>query len=114
MALGFIKKVFTFGKAGPAEAPTPEERPLLQDDVSLAAESEPHARHEELPVSPVDPVAALEMQTAGGPAGDDAETLALEPVSVADEEEDEALVILPGIEDIIDIGMVPLSLLEAE
>ncbi|MFN7103234.1 MAG: signal recognition particle-docking protein FtsY [Pseudorhizobium sp.] len=112
MALGFIKKVFTFGKAAPVEAPTPEDVHSAQD-AAIAAESEPHARHEDLPVSPVDPVAAVEMQTAGGPASDDdVEIMAPEPVSVADEED--APVMLPGIEDIADIGMVPLSLLEAE
>jgi fused signal recognition particle receptor len=113
MALGFIKKVFTFGKAGPAEAPTPEEAPAFQERAGIAAESEPHSRHEDLPVSPVDPVASMEMQTAGGPAGDD-DLEIIEPGPVSVEEEEEAPAILPGIEDIADIGMVPLSLLEAE
>ncbi|WP_137129344.1 signal recognition particle-docking protein FtsY [Rhizobium sp. FY34] len=53
MALGFIKKVFTFGKDKVAE-----EKP--------ASVLTP----EDLPVSPIDPVAEVEMETAGGPAGD--------------------------------------------
>jgi fused signal recognition particle receptor len=112
MALGFIKKVFTFGKdKAPAQdsaaedvarkALTPEEQAALQ------SESEPHTRDEELAVSPVDPVAALEMETAGGPASDD-----LGDADLAEEDDAPLLPaadMLPG-----EMGMVPLSLLEAE
>jgi fused signal recognition particle receptor len=112
MALGFIKKVFTFGRDkapaqdsaaedGAREALTPEELAALQ------SESEPHTRDEELAVSPVDPVAALEMDTAGGPASDD-----LGDADLAEEDDAPLLPaadMLPG-----EMGMVPLSLLEAE
>jgi fused signal recognition particle receptor len=112
MALGFIKKVFTFGKdKAPAqdkaadglanETLTPEEQAALQ------TETEPHSRAEDLAVSPVDPVAGLEMETAGGPAGDD--------LGDADLAEEDDTPLLPGA-DLLpgDMGMVPLSLLQAE
>ncbi|WP_337267809.1 signal recognition particle-docking protein FtsY [Oryzifoliimicrobium ureilyticus] len=96
MALGFIKKVFTFGKEKPAEEqdrPTPQEN----DPASLS-------------VSPVDPVADIEMETAGGPAGDLTDDLP--PADLAESEEDAPL--LPPIDALSDIGVVPLSLLQAE
>ncbi|WP_440409312.1 signal recognition particle-docking protein FtsY [Neorhizobium petrolearium] len=109
MALGFIKRVFTFGK--PAEEPAPEaERP--EDVAAVEAELEPKSREEDLPVSPVDPVAPTEIETAGGPAADAAaENIQLyEPETAGDEEP----ALLPGVEDTSDIGVAPLSLLEAE
>ncbi|WP_105384548.1 signal recognition particle-docking protein FtsY [Neorhizobium alkalisoli] len=106
MALSFIKRVFTFGK--PAEEQAPEaDRP--EDMLSVQAELEPKSRHEDLPVSPVDPVAPTEIETAGGPSADRASEDVPEP-----EAEDETAAILPGVEAAPDIGMVPLSLLQAE
>ncbi|MBB4144722.1 signal recognition particle-docking protein FtsY [Rhizobium rhizoryzae] len=100
MALGFIKKVFSFGKDKPAEESKASEALTADDKASIEAELEPHSREEDLPVSPVDPVATIEMETAGGPADDAAEVD--EPVLLAPAE-------LPG-----ELGLVPLSLLEAE
>jgi fused signal recognition particle receptor len=126
MALSFIKRVFTFGDA-PAEeqvpAPVkPEElaRPETHEPATvqpgLEAELEPKTRDEHLPVSPVDPVAAFEMETAGGPAADLAADMAadgFEPIE-AEAAEDDVPAILPGIEATAEFGMVPLALLEAE
>ncbi len=99
MALGFIKKVFSFGKDKPA-ASEKAEGLTAEERVALSAETEPHGRVEDLPVSTVDPVADIEMETAGGPADDDLGDE--EPVLLAPAD-------MPG-----DLGMVPLSLLEAE
>jgi fused signal recognition particle receptor len=100
MALGFIKKVFTFGKEKPLEDKALEEL-TPEEKAPDTAEIEPYAQIEDLPVSPVDPVLAAEMETAGGPAGDDLQ-------------EDEAP-LLPA-PDLLpyDMGMAPLSLLQAE
>ena len=106
MALSFIKRVFTFGKPGEEQAPEAE-RP--EDLRSVEAELEPKSRHEDLPVSPVDPVAPTEIETAGGPSADRASENITEP-----EADDETAAILPGVEAAPDIGMVPLSLLQAE
>lgn len=86
MALGFIKKVFTFGKEKPAEVPGPPAELTAEEKAAISAESEPKGRDEDLPVAE-DPVLAEEMETAGGPADD------LSPD---------------------DLSMVPLELLEAE
>lgn len=86
MALGFIKKVFTFGKEKPAEAPAVPAELTAEEKAAISAESEPKGRDEDLPLAG-DPVLAEEMETAGGPAGD------LSPE---------------------DLSMVPLELLEAE
>ncbi|MBB4191232.1 fused signal recognition particle receptor [Rhizobium aethiopicum] len=95
MALSFIKKVFTFGK--PAEEPVPE---------AVERELEPRSRGEDLPIAE-DPVLAEEMETAGGPAAD--------VVQDAEEERDDAEpAILPAPDQLSDMGVVPLSLLEAE
>jgi fused signal recognition particle receptor len=96
MALSFIKKVFTFGK--PAEEPLPE---------AVQAELEPRSRDEDLPVAP-DPVLAEEMDTAGGPAADVAETVAEQEPAEAEPD------VLPAVDQLGDMGVVPLSLLEAE
>lgn len=86
MALGFIKKVFTFGKEKPAETPAVPAELTAEEKAAISAESEPKGRDEDLPVAE-DPVLAEEMETAGGPADD------LSPE---------------------DLSMVPLELLEAE
>ena len=86
MALGFIKKVFTFGKDKPAEVPVAPAELTAEEKSAISAESEPKDRVEDLPVAE-DPVLAEEMETAGGPADD------LSPD---------------------DLSMVPLDLLEAE
>lgn len=117
MALGFIKKVFTFGKEKPIEQQAPEEHLTPAETAAIEAEVEPHSREEDLPVSPVDRVAPVEMETAGGPAADDARDV-VEPVESepAEEEpsEEELPPLLPGAEENAEIGIVPLSLLEAE
>ncbi|MGG7580139.1 signal recognition particle-docking protein FtsY [Rhizobium sp. YTUHZ045] len=95
MALSFIKKVFTFGK--PAEEPVPE---------AVERELEQRSRDEDLPIAD-DPVLPEEMDTAGGPAAD--------VVQDAEEERDDAEpAILPAPDQLRDMGVVPLSLLEAE
>jgi fused signal recognition particle receptor len=100
MALSFIKRVFTFDKPNEPE----DEARLHPDQVpGLPAELEPTSRAEHLPVAPVDPVAPIEMDTAGGPAGD----------LVAEPAEEEAAALLPGAEETSELGVVPLSLLEA-
>ena len=100
MALGFIKKVFSFGKDKPAtEDDKAPEGLTVEEQAAIAAEAEPHARSEDLPVSPVDPVSLAEMETAGGPADDDADDAADLLTAAA----------APG-----DLSMVPLALLEAE
>jgi len=117
MALGFIKRVFTFGKSAEEQA-TEAEKP--EDIAAVEAELEPKSRSENLPVSPVDPVAPVEIETAGGPAADVAVEGEDHPADVADENvepepsEEETPPILPDAENASDIGVVPLSLLEAE
>lgn len=86
MALGFIKKVFTFGKEKPADTPAAPAELTAEEKAAISAESEPKGRDEDLPLAE-DPVLAEEMETAGGPADD------LSPE---------------------DLSMVPLELLEAE
>jgi fused signal recognition particle receptor len=108
MALSFIKRVFTFGDK-PADEQAPEGAKPAEPG-SVRVELEPEAREEDLPVSPVDPVSPTEKETAGGPADD----ASFEDAGLADEAEDEPSAILPGVEADSDIGMVPLSLLEAE
>ncbi|MGZ2382399.1 signal recognition particle-docking protein FtsY [Rhizobium brockwellii] len=98
MALSFIKKVFTFGK--PAEEPVP---------AAVERELEPRSRDEDLPVAD-DPVLAEEMDTAGGPTADIDEGGVEAPVS----DDDVESAILPAADQLSDMGVVPLSLLEAE
>ncbi len=111
MALGFIKKVFSFGKdKTETDKPEGEDAVQQQDDnlsfEQVLTEAEAHA------VLANDPVSDLEMETAGGPASDAVEPEStIEPVSA---EEDEEPPLLPGTEQVGDLGMVPLSLLEAE
>lgn len=120
MALSFLKKVFTFGKDKPVEA-EPTATPVVDEILDLAesaftpgetraieAELEPHSRTEDLPVA-TDPVLPEEMDTAGGPSADTADA----PEFAAEAEgQDPAL--LPPADQIGDLGLIPLSLLEAE
>ena len=100
MALSFIKRVFTFGK--PAEEAVPE-TVTPEEVAAVEAELEPKPRTEDLPVA-ADPVAPTEVETAGGPSAD------VEPeVAEADEP-----ALLASIQATSDIGVVPLSLLQAE
>ena len=92
MALSFIKKVFTFGK--PLEEAKPQEAVPAIEPLK-----------EELPVA-ADPVLPEEVETAGGPVADVAEP------EVVEEAEEPA--ILPDVAQMSDVGVVPLSLLEAE
>lgn len=108
MALGFIKKVFSFGKdkadTDRQDADVAVEK--ANDNASfedVLIEAEAHA-----PVAD-DPVSSLEMETAGGPAPDD---VSADGKAEPDEEDDAPL--LPGPEQVGDMGMVPLSLLQAE
>ncbi len=109
MALGFIKKVFSFGK----DKAETEERP--QEDAASARGNENASFEAALSdaeahdVADSDPVSDLEMETAGGPAPDEAEYLAS-----PGENEDEDAPLLPGAELSGDMGVVPLSLLQAE
>ncbi|MFB2551330.1 signal recognition particle-docking protein FtsY [Ensifer soli] len=69
MALGFIKKIFSFGREQPAPAPEEEARPL--DDEAAAGLLEPGpAAVDDLPVVEDEPVAAAEIDTAAGPSPD--------------------------------------------
>ncbi|MCB5202313.1 signal recognition particle-docking protein FtsY [Neorhizobium sp. T786] len=128
MALSFIKRVFTFGdKPAPvvaADAPAPlaeAERlpsadavtpvqPTAEEAQLVRTDVEPHFRDDPLPVAEADPVATIEMETTGGPAADDAVATVVEAEPV----EEEVAAILPGAEETSDLGVVPLSLLEAE
>jgi fused signal recognition particle receptor len=125
MALSFLKKVFTFGKDKPVEA-EPATTPVADAVLDIAesaftpketraieAELEPHSRTEDLPVA-TDPVLAEEMDTAGGPSADTDDALEFETEAASSEDEDEAHAILPAAGEIGDIGLIPLSLLEAE
>ncbi|NZD64791.1 signal recognition particle-docking protein FtsY [Rhizobium sp. WYCCWR 11290] len=98
MALSFIKKVFTFGK--PAEEPVP---------AAVERELEPRSRDEDLPIAD-DPILPEEMDTAGGPAADIGEAGVEAPFADDDVEPS----ILPAADQLLDMGVVPLSLLEAE
>jgi|GEM_PF-4452754 len=93
----FLKRVFTFGDK-PADRPVekPVEKPV--EDQSPAAGS---VAVEDLPVTPVDPVAPTEIETAGGPSADVTKDA-------------EAATVLAGAEETSDLGVVPLSLLQAE
>ncbi|MEJ8310816.1 signal recognition particle-docking protein FtsY [Agrobacterium larrymoorei] len=112
MALGFIKKVFSFGKdKAETDKPEGEEAASHEQNHSAFEEALNEAEAHTLPAQ--DPVPDVEMETAAGPVSDDVEpvTEAVDPVEDDDEEE---APLLPGPEMVGDIGMVPLSLLEAE
>jgi fused signal recognition particle receptor len=100
MALSFIKRVFTFG-----DQPN-EEKPNEAAKVAENAALEERVVESDLPVSPVDPVSPVEIETAGGPSSD----VVVEDVSA----HEEVAAILPGPEETSELGVVPLSLLEAE
>jgi fused signal recognition particle receptor len=120
MALSFLKKVFTFGKDKPAETEpvvTPVVDAVMDDAESafspaetraIEAELEPRSRSETLPLAS-DPVHPQEMETAGGPSADIEQDGSTAPAT-----EDETFAILPATEQIGDLGIIPLSLLEAE
>ncbi len=96
--VSFIRRVFTFGDK-PVEK---QDAPDVTTDAAVQAELEPKSRDEDLPVA-ADPVAQVEIETAGGPSAD-----------VVEAAEEEPAAILPGVEETSDLGVVPLSLLEAE
>jgi fused signal recognition particle receptor len=115
MAFSFIKKVFTFGP-DKAEEPKPDSVATSVVETSAAgavavdpvtevpvAEAEAPVAVDALPTV-ADPVLPEEMDTAGGPADDSA----VEPL------EDEVSEDLPTALTTDDVGLVPLSLLEAE
>ncbi|MES5100817.1 signal recognition particle-docking protein FtsY [Agrobacterium sp. BA1120] len=112
MALGFIKKVFSFGKdKAETDKPDADQTPLPTSDhpatfEEVLSEAEAHA-----PVAD-DPVSEVEMETAGGPAPDS--LVESEPSPQETDAEEEEAPLLPGTEQVGDIGMVPLSLLQAE
>ena len=114
MALSFIKRVFTFGDVPPEQQVEDRAPAPITEADSVQAELEPKTRAEDLPVAAVDPVAAIEMETAGGPVSDAPADMSDvdEPVSNAEIENDAA--ILPGVEETSELGIVPLSLLEAD
>ncbi|MGE7369575.1 signal recognition particle-docking protein FtsY [Neorhizobium sp. NPDC001467] len=107
MMVSFIKRVFTFGDR-PVDQPAPQDAPDQVADASVQAELEPKSRDEDLPVA-ADPVAPVEMDTAGGPSDD-----VVAAVGETADVEEEPAAILPGVEETSDLGVVPLSLLEAE
>lgn len=117
MALSFIKKVFTFGRDKPVdEQPAQAPEPLNETETkALEAELEPHSREEYLPLAD-DPVLPQEMDTAGGPAEDVAgdSSPAAPEGSAPETEQDESAAVLPDASQMNDVGVVPLSLLEAE
>lgn len=104
MALGFIKKVFTFGKEKPAQR-----APDAVEDKTSASKIESEAPAgsasddllADLPLAD-DPVLPEEMDTAGGPAPD------------LEEEQAEPGESEPTIVSAVDLDMVPLELLQAE
>ncbi|MDM9624287.1 signal recognition particle-docking protein FtsY [Rhizobium sp. S152] len=109
MAFSFIKKVFTFGPDKTEEqAPDTVETKAPEVAVEPVAEAPaaevtaPSAPVDELPVA-ADPVLPEEMETPGGPSAD-GEGAA----------EDEVSEDLPTALATDDVGLVPLSLLEAE
>jgi len=100
MAMGFIKRIFTFGKGAVEETKPPEGVPeetivsspevepsveAVEPSAPVAAAEiaeetpdaafEPPVDIETLPLSEDDPVLEAEIETAGGPASDDAEEL---------------------------------------
>lgn len=96
MARGFFKKVFTFSSEKSTDAIVVEEL-TAEEREAVAEASLPKQRTPDLPEAS-DPVLPEEIDTAGGPAGDDASSEA--------EAEAEA--------EAEDLALVPLSLLEAE
>ncbi|NUS68317.1 MAG: signal recognition particle-docking protein FtsY, partial [Ensifer adhaerens] len=119
MAMGFIKRIFTFGKGAVEETKPPEGVPeeTIVSAPEVEAQSEPSAEAvepsatvaepeiveespeasfeppvdiETLPLSDGDPVLEAEIETAGGPASDDAAELARDEADAAPIEADVA------------------------
>lgn len=106
MALGFIKKVFSFGKE---KAEDDKAEPNGQQEELNSEAAFEQALAEAQKHSPVDdPVLNVEMETAGGPSPDE--------LTVAEdaEPEQEDAPLLPSSLETGDMGVVPLSLLEIE
>lgn len=114
MALGFIKKVFSFGKdKAETDKLESEEAVSRQEERSAFEEALNEAEAHTLPAE--DPLPDVEMETAAGPASDEVEQVAnVADADLDDDHEEEDAPLLPGPELVGDIGMVPLSLLEAE
>jgi fused signal recognition particle receptor len=107
MALGFIKKVFSFGK-DKAEDDKAEPNGLKEQSSEAAFEQALAEAQQHSPVD--DPVLEVEVETAGGPAPDEViQSDAVEPQTEADDAP-----LLPAALEASDIGVVPLSLLEVE
>ncbi|THF50169.1 signal recognition particle-docking protein FtsY [Allorhizobium terrae] len=104
MAIGFFKKVFTFSSEKSTDAIVVEEL-TAEEREAVAAASLPKPRTPDLPVV-ADPVLPEEMDTAGGPASDDAK--------VRDDEKASDEVEQAVEPDSNELDLVPLSLLEAE
>jgi len=101
MALSFIKRVFTFGKDAPPQED--KDTPELTPAAAPAIEPEPAAEP---------PVAEAEVLPQAEEVFEEpAETVA---DSASDTVEDEEPALLPDVEDLQEVGVVPLSLLEAE
>jgi len=107
MALGFIKKVFSFGK-DKAEDDKAEPNGLKEQSSEAAFEQALAEAQQHSPVD--DPVLEVEVETAGGPAPD--EVMQSDAVEPQTEPDDAPL--LPAALEVSDIGVVPLSLLEVE
>ncbi|MDH7809046.1 MULTISPECIES: signal recognition particle-docking protein FtsY [unclassified Rhizobium] len=107
MALGFIKKVFSFGKDKAGTDGKPQEDSALERARENASFDEALSEAEAHPIVEKDPVSELEIETAGGPAPD-------VDAALSDDQEEEDAPLLPGAEQAGDIGVVPLSLLQAE
>jgi fused signal recognition particle receptor len=107
MALGFIKKVFSFGKDKAGTDGKPQEDSALERARESASFDEALSEAEAHPIIEKDPVSELEIETAGGPASD-------VDAALSDDQEEEDAPLLPGAEQAGDIGVVPLSLLQAE
>jgi fused signal recognition particle receptor len=107
MALGFIKKVFSFGK-DKAEDDKAEPNGLKEQSSEAAFEQALAEAQQQSPVD--DPVLEVEVETAGGPAPDEVmQSDAVEPQTEADDAP-----LLPAALEASDVGVVPLSLLEVE
>lgn len=107
MALGFIKKVFSFGK-DKAEDDKAEPNGLKEQSSEAAFEQALAEAQQHSPVD--DPVLEVEVETAGGPAPDEVmQSDAVEPQTESDDAP-----LLPAALEASDIGVVPLSLLEVE
>ena len=101
MALGFIKKVFSFGKdkAETNERPQ-EDAALVRGNENASFEAALSEAEAHVPVDE-DPVSELEMETAGGPVPDEAAD-----ATPSEEEDDEEAPLLPGAELSGDMGLV--------